>query len=1186
VYDAAGEVVANVDMYGSRTTMAYDLAGRQVSTLDPFGNRSTSVYNAAGQLTASIDAYGNRTTYVLDNAGRQIAVEDQYAHYTTTVLDAAGNTIAQVDAFGNRTSFIFDTYGRQVATEDQYGHYTTTVFDSYGRAQATVDIYGNATTTVYDSYGRVQASVDALGNRVTSIYDSYGRVQATQDSRGYATVVFDSYGRVQANVDQLGNRTTTVFDSYGRAQANIDALGNRTTNIFDTNGRQVATEDARGNYVTTVYDSLGRVQANVDQLGNRTTTVFDSYGRVQATEDARGNYVTTVYDTLGRTAATVDQLGDRTSFIFDSYGRQAAVEDGRGNFVTTVFDSYGRAAATEDGRGNYVTTVFDSQGRVAATENQLGNYTTTVYDSYGRASASVDPLGNRTTTVFDAYGRQVATIDPLGYRTTIVLDSFGRQVNEIDAKGNTTTFVLDSLNRVSQTIMPGGSTTVAYDGDGRLTSQSDPLGRRIAWGFDANGNNTSQTWYNADGSVAARLTFTYDNDNRQLTAANGVGTYTLAYDANGEVTSVQGLWGTLLTFSYDGAGHRTVVQDNFGGVTTNAYDANGNLTQQKFGGASQTPMRIDLGYDANNALASMTRYSDLGGANTVASTTITYDKAGELTNQLDKNGSGSSIANTTNVYDNGGRITSEQLNGAAPTTYAYDNASQLTGDGHVTPTYDATGNRTNSGYSTGTGNELQSDGVWSYSYDAAGNETYKVGPGGVTWVYGYDNKNELTSAKEYSADPRVYETGYTLLAEVDYKYDAWGNLVERNYPTGPGSGTDTRYAVDGWDLALAGTTGNTRFNVWADLDGNNSNALLTRYFHGDQRDQLFARQDALTAYWYLTDRQGSVRDVLDSSANVKDAISYDGWGNIVSETNSAYRGEYGWTGRLFDAETDLQYNRARWYDPATGRWMSQDPLGFDAGDSNLYRYVRNQFSSANDPAGMDFILVGGQPLQGPAGLLSSHLTLNYYQTNGKGDPPIGAALSAQDIKNWNVNAKRSSIELFSDSDWKAWTLQKCPVNFDPNRRLWRVNTVGIAYISLNSALPDKGVVAMSGPRVSVGLRWFAISFFGQAYRYAEPPGQKYSADPWGRDIMRWIDSYYDVDLPNDAKELPHLNNSNTFVRAALQFAGLPGKLPAGNYPGALMPTPRIDQPGMEYWVSPRARPFWAQLPANLWPRRP
>jgi RHS repeat-associated protein len=61
---------------------------------------------------------------------------------------------------------------------------------------------------------------------------------------------------------------------------------------------------------------------------------------------------------------------------------------------------------------------------------------------------------------------------------------------------------------------------------------------------------------------------------------------------------------------------------------------------------------------------------------------------------------------------------------------------------------------------------------------------------------------------------------------------------------------------------------------------------------------------------------------------------------------------YGWTAREKDVETHLQYNRARWYDAAIGRWVSSDPLGFEAGDSNLFRYVKNSPTTASDPSGL------------------------------------------------------------------------------------------------------------------------------------------------------------------------------------------------------------------------------------------
>jgi RHS repeat-associated protein len=212
--------------------------------------------------------------------------------------------------------------------------------------------------------------------------------------------------------------------------------------------------------------------------------------------------------------------------------------------------------------------------------------------------------------------------------------------------------------------------------------------------------------------------------------------------------------------------------------------------------------------------------------------------------------------------------------------------------------------------------------------------------------YEYDNRNELVQAKEFDASS-------ALVLEADYKYDVYGNRIEQDV-TQSGATTVQRYALDGWNPAKSNPVGNEDFDVWADLDG--SNNLETRYLRGDNIDQILGRVDVSggsgTAYWTLTDSQGSVRDVIDNTGVVKDSISYDAFGNITTENDATYRGRYAWTGRELDVETGLQYNRARYYDSTTGRWISQDPLGFDAGDSNLYRYVHNVPIGPEDPSGL------------------------------------------------------------------------------------------------------------------------------------------------------------------------------------------------------------------------------------------
>jgi len=55
----------------------------------------------------------------------------------------------------------------------------------------------------------------------------------------------------------------------------------------------------------------------------------------------------------------------------------------------------------------------------------------------------------------------------------------------------------------------------------------------------------------------------------------------------------------------------------------------------------------------------------------------------------------------------------------------------------------------------------------------------------------------------------------------------------------------------------------------------------------------------------------------------------------------------------FDAAISLYYDRARYYDPAAGRFLGQDPMGFAAGDADLYRYTANNPTNLVDPSGND-----------------------------------------------------------------------------------------------------------------------------------------------------------------------------------------------------------------------------------------
>lgn len=372
--------------------------------------------------------------------------------------------------------------------------------------------------------------------------------------------------------------------------------------------------------------------------------------------------------------------------------------------------------------------------------------------------------------------------------------------------------------------------------------------------------------------------------------------------------------------------------------------------------AGLNPLRVDLTYDARDLLATVSRAPNLTGASPTSASAYGYDAVGRLTSW--QNTIHQDVSLETYTYDRAGRLTGQRTQLLQPAStivrsFGYDNADQLTSEtvtqGGTTTTnqsYDAAGNRTNPGYQTGSANELASDGHWVFTYDAEGNLVRKVQSAtNESWTYDYDLANRLVAAKHWSGtDPG---TG-TLLQETDFTYDALGNRVSKAVWMPSTGWVTTHFSYD-------------QGEVWADLTG--ANALQTRYLHGPTVDALFARQDASgSSAWYLTDRLGSVRDIESaSSGQLLDHLDYDAWGN-ATETAPSYGERHAWTGRERDRDTGLQYHHARTYDPTLGRWTSQDPAGFSAGDANLYRYVGNGPTGATDPSGLRAHPEGPEPL--------------------------------------------------------------------------------------------------------------------------------------------------------------------------------------------------------------------------------
>src|SRR5262249_28226972 len=142
--------------------------------------------------------------------------------------------------------------------------------------------------------------------------------------------------------------------------------------------------------------------------------------------------------------------------------------------------------------------------------------------------------------------------------------------------------------------------------------------------------------------------------------------------------------------------------------------------------------------------------------------------------------------------------------------------------------------------------------------------------------------------------------------------------------------------------------------------GSAASNLAHRYLWNPSAvDQLLADEtvtslsSAGTMQYLLGDQLGTLRDLAGHNStthvtSIDNHRRYDDYGNLISESNSAIDQLFGFTGRALDDSTGLQNNLNRWYDGTTGRWMSEDPMGFAAGDTNLSRYVHDSPTDARD----------------------------------------------------------------------------------------------------------------------------------------------------------------------------------------------------------------------------------------------
>ncbi len=475
----------------------------------------------------------------------------------------------------------------------------------------------------------------------------------------------------------------------------------------------------------------------------------------------------------------------------------------------------------------------------------------------------------------------------------------------------------DTMGRVTQTTFPSTLTeTYGYDQLYNLTSKTDRKGQTIQYVYDSLYRMTGKTY--PDETSAS---YVYDLVGKIQQVTDPTGTYAFAYDNMGRLigTTTQYTFQSGHNFqnsyAYDAASNRTALTAPDGSTNSYSYDTLNRLSTL----TNSLTGQFGFGYDALSRRTQLTRPNGVN-------TNYNYDSVSHLLSVLHQAGS-TTLDGASYSYDYAGNRTSKTnyLSGIA-SNYSYDliyELTQVTQGGSTTESYsyDAVGNRLSSSgvptYSYNSSNELTSNSSGSYTYDANGNTLSD--PSGKS--YSWDFENRLTQAVVPGTN------GGT----TTFRYDPFGRRIQKSGPLGT-----TNYLYD-------------RKNLAAEVDS--SGSVIARYTQGKGIDRPLAQLRSGTTSYYQQDGLGSVTSLSNSAGAVAGTYTYDSYGKATASTGTPAN-PLQYTAREFDSETTLLFDRARYFDPNAGRFLSQDPIRF-VGGTNFYAYTRNNPVVRIDPFGYD-----------------------------------------------------------------------------------------------------------------------------------------------------------------------------------------------------------------------------------------
>jgi RHS repeat-associated protein len=943
-------------------------------------------------------------------------ISDTRSYYDDPLVLSGGlaqpsNTTWPQAAPGNGDASVVEQASGYSGGAFSYVTKTATVYDSYGRPTATYDADGNETTTSYtmtDGSTTAQTSTNALGQATTTTYDPLrGLALTTTDPNGITTTMeYDGLGRL-TGVWGYNRPTTDAANEIFSYTVSATAPSVVTTKDLNDEGGYVTS--------TSLYDALLRLRQTQVSTPQGGILVSDNFYDTRGWLDKSN---TNWWDSTASPGAAIvtvpdSQVPDQQVTDFDGLGRPVLdIDYDDSSIVSETATAY---------YGDRVTTVPGWDAPVTNPPSVITGASSTVTDALGRTT-EIDKYTSAPSVTVTTSGTPAITSVAISGGTTQATDYSYNTRGELGtitagASGQQWTKSYNLLGQVTGMTDPdGGASTMAYDDNDNLTSSTGADGHTISYSYDALNRKTGE--YDGPNSSSPPIaTWAYDNSNNAVsgmtdpigqltteTSYSGGQPYTIQQkgfnvfgESLGETETLPSTEGALsgsytLSHTYSPA-TGLPVSDAYpaspgGGALPAETVTHGYATGFDLPNTLTTTLEDAYTQDVSYTAFFQVAQEKIGTLSDNAYVTNTYDpNSGNLTDSQVTNTAVSPTPydDTSYGYDASGDIISETdtRNGTAAETqcYGYDTLDQLTQAWTATDSCAANPAK-NGGVTVGDG--ISGSAYWSsWSFNPLGQRTSETDynlSGGKNTVTSYSYNGNGASQPDTLTSTST--TGPSGSSSASYTYDAAGNTLTRDLP----SGNQTLTWTDDGKLASDTTSAGTTSYVY-DADGNvllqKDPGQTTLYlFGGAEQIVLNTATQAVTGTRFiplpgggevvrtgtgsnyafeLDNQQGTGVLALDNTCQNPQWQQYTPYGAPRGDPPANWPDTNGFLNKPTDQNTGLTMIGARAYDPSIGQFLSLDPLLLPDSPAQLngYTYAGDNPTTLTDPSGDMICMPGG-----------------------------------------------------------------------------------------------------------------------------------------------------------------------------------------------------------------------------------